>query len=238
MVSKQDRGFSAVRSAPAMRVKTRCAIALEGKAMKLFGWTAAVLLSASTALAEQPEPSHRLLISAHWIERTAGEFEGTLGLGELAAEFDSAPGLAIGLDFIVGRRWSVELKSGAAEADGYIRYRLSHDAEALVPLEDFRLYPVTAVLQFEIPWESVSTFVGVGGVYTFFESDLADFESDVGLVFAAGADYAFSSKWDVSADIKYVPFETASEIESPLGRSESFHVRPLIVSAGIAYRWR
>jgi outer membrane protein W len=204
--------------------------------------TIAIAVAVLTAI---PAAAGELSIigSGHWLEKS-GEDESENVFAGRAVDFDfgSGSGVGVGLLYEFSSRWGVEVKASFARMDVTARSVLP-DAVFLLDLGGVNAVPVTAVLQWRPLEREWNPYIGAGGAQLFL-SDLSaapgssiDFKATTGLVLNGGLDVGLSERWLINVDLKYIPFETASEARSGLGPAERVRFEPLLASAGMRYRF-
>lgn len=112
-------------------------------------------------------------------------------------------------------------------------------------LGDVWILPPTLVLQYHFqPDKKFSPYIGAGINYSIFyaedEADgISDFDVDngFGLAVQAGADYWINDNWGLNFDIKYIDLNVDASISNGTTRASSVDVDPIIVGAGVSYRF-
>ena len=199
------------------------------------------------------EGDFRMIGAASWLERTgeSGNDDSIppVGTAQLETDFDSGAGVGVALAYYITDNLALEARGSVVRSEMSVRIRTSSDAVAVINLGDFELFPLGAVLQYHIPTsDRLRWFVGAGAGYlivgdvdtagTAIGAERIEFESSVGLIVNGGFNYNFGDRWALNADARYAPIETDSEALF-VGRDEveEIHVEPLIVSAGLSYRF-
>lgn len=212
-----------------------------------------VFLAASATLHAEDQGRLTLTGSAQWLQRTAENHESDLpAVGEIRFEtdFDDAAGLGFALNYFFTDRLSVESKASIVRSDLALRVRTGPDSVVLIDLGDFDLYPLTVMLQYHFSTSgSLRPYVAAGPGYLILDNietrqlgpqgvSKIEFDNSIGLVVGGGLNYNFSSRFHLNVDARYIPLESSSEVTF-VGSSnvQEIDVRPLIVSAGLGYRF-
>jgi outer membrane protein W len=169
---------------------------------------------------------------------------------DFQTDFDAEQGWGLAVNVFWSNRISTEFAASVVEPDFHIRAE-----DPTIPFafsQGLEILPISAVLQLHLlPASSFDPYVGVGGAYVLFEDiegsddlgdidiDQIDFDDDIGLVFNAGVNWAFTPNFGLYLDGKYVPLESAARAVFPQGASEpiDIEVNPLMLSAGISFRF-
>ncbi len=161
--------------------------------------------------------------------------------------FDTGGGIGGGLNFYFGGdRVSLEMKVAALESRLHLR-RTGSDFVTVADLGYAQIYPLTATLQWHmLEGTAFRPYIGAGAGYIIlrnikkdtFGLTGVDFGNPVGLVVDGGIELSLSKRWSILADARYTPIESKSHVTFVGVNSEAeIRVRPLIVSAGIGFRF-
>jgi outer membrane protein W len=161
--------------------------------------------------------------------------------------FDTGGGVGGGLNFFFGgERVSLETKVAALESRLHLR-RTGSDFVTVADLGYAQIYPITAILQWHmLEGTAFRPYIGAGAGYIILRNIKKDtfgltgvnFGNPVGLVVDGGVELSFSKRWSILADARYTPIESKSHVTFLGVNSEAeIRVRPLIVSAGIGFRF-
>lgn len=204
-------------------------------------------LAATTAAAQDGDID--VFATAQWVNRIGGERSQDLGANEeFRTDFEAGGGLGIGINYFLAERWSVEFKGAALRTDLSLRGRGS-DYVYVVDLGGANIYPINAVAQYHFRRKgSWQPYVGAGVSYVVVQDldtdvlqplgvERLEFDEQGGLVLVAGSNFWFADRWAVVGDARYVPLETEAETRFGSAVNE-FEVRPLLISAGVRYRFR
>ncbi len=210
--------------------------------MKHFAALAAVLISAAPVLAQH---SVVVFADAEGVHRSSGATFDPNTV-KYVPRFDNGGGLGFGLNFFSGERVSLEAKVAVLQSRLHVR-RSGSDYVTVADLGYAQIYPVTAVLQWHmLEGTALRPYIGAGAGYVILRdiakptSGLGDvkFDNPIGLVVDGGLEISLSKRWSVLGDARYTPIESRS-YATFIGTSSkaTIHVKPLIVSTGIAFRF-
>jgi len=182
--------------------------------------------------------------SGHWIQKSGQDETDDVFTGTAADfDFDAGAGIGVGVLYTFSSRWGVEAKASFAQMDATVRTILS-DAVFTLELGEVKAVPLTVVLQWRPLEREWNPYIGAGGAYMFLagvevpgSSQTVGFDATTGVVLNGGMDVELSKRWLVNLDLKYIPFETASEARSPLGPPGPVRFEPILASAGLRYRF-
>lgn len=213
---------------------------------------AAVLpLFFASSLAAQAD-TWRVIGSVNWLERT-GEAERDdelppVGTARLESDFESGGGAGIGLAYFLTDNIALEARASVIRSDLKVGIRTATDAVAVIDLGGFNLYPLALVAQYHIPTsDRLRFFLGAGAGYLIVSDvetagtpigERIEFEETVELIVNGGFNWSFGDRWALNADARYVPIESeASAVFVGADQVEDINVKPLILSAGLSYRF-
>jgi outer membrane protein W len=160
--------------------------------------------------------------------------------------FDTGGGAGLGIVWFVSGRMAFEVKAAALASQLTVR-TAGADYVLVGDLGYAQIYPLSVLLQWHpIDGGSFRPYLGIGGAYVILRDVEKSsggvtgvaFDDPAGLVVNAGLRIPFSSRWSLNGDVRYVPVETRGRARFEGTRSSAeIHVRPLIVSAGMVYRF-
>ncbi len=161
-------------------------------------------------------------------------------------QFDRGGGLGGGVNVFFTSRVSLELKAAGLASEMRVR-RSGPDFVAIIDVGYVQIYPITALLQWHMTDQgSFRPYLGAGAGYVILRNidknvigaSAVEFEDPIGFVVNGGVQIPFSKRFSVTADARYTPIETESEVRFVGTTSVArIHVRPLIVSFGLAYHF-
>lgn len=195
--------------------------------------------------------SWRVIGSASWLERT-GETERRdeippVGTSRLETDFESGAGAGIAVAYFFNDNIALEARGSLIRPEMHVNIRTAQDTVAVIDLGEVNLFPLAAVLQYHIPTsKELRFFVGAGAGYLIVSDietegsvlgDRIEFEESLELIVNGGFNWHFDERWALNADARYVPIETDAETLFGSGQIEEFNIEPLIISAGLSYRF-
>lgn len=202
-------------------------------------WT---LLLASTVLAQRRV---EVIVDAEGVHRSS-DVEIEPNRVSYVPRFDNGGGAGIGVAWFVSGRVALEFKAAGLASQLTIR-RTGSDFITVGELGYAQIYPISAIVQWHpVDGGSFRPYLGIGAAYVILrniEKSAAgvtgvEFDDPTGLVINAGLRIPFSSRWSLNGDVRYVPVETSGRARfSGTGATAGIHVKPLIVGAGLAYRF-
>jgi outer membrane protein len=142
---------------------------------------------------------------------------------------------------------SIEAKAAALESRLRVRI-VGTDFIATADLGKAQIYPISAVLQWHLSEHgTIRPYLGAGVAHVILHNvnrsvtgsaNGIHFKDPTGLVVDGGLEFNLSKRFGLYGDARYIPVETKSSATF-VGTSSSvqMHVRPLIVSAGLAWRF-
>lgn len=187
-----------------------------------------------------------LLIDAEGARRTGHNESFTPGF-RFEPQFGTGGGAGVGLNFFLSDRVSIEAKAAALESQLRVRI-VGTDFIATANLGHAQIFPISAVLQWHLSEHgTIRPYLGVGVAHVILHdvnrsvspsATGIHFKDPTGLVVDGGLEFNLSKRFGIYGDARYIPVETKSTA-SFTGTSSSvqMNVRPLIVSAGIAWRF-
>ena len=212
--------------------------------MKSLCVAAALLALAASAAAQRRV---EVFFDAEGVRRSGATFSFTPGVTRFEPQFNTGGGVGGGLNFFLSDR--VSLGAKVAGLGTKVRVRIiGSDFIGTADLGWAQLYPISGVLQWHLLERgAVRPYVGAGVVHTILRNVNRQvgagatgirFKDPTGIVVDGGLEFSLGRKWGVLADARYVPMETNSRVSFP-GTSSTLamHVRPLIVSFGLGYRF-
>jgi len=208
------------------------------------------LLSALlTVLAAAPLMAQRridLLIDAEGARRTGHNESFTPGI-RFDPQFGTGGGAGVGLNFFLSDRVSIEAKASALESRLRVRM-VGTDFIATANLGRAQIFPISAVLQWHLSEHgTIRPYLGAGVAHVILRdvnhsvtssATGIHFKDPTGLVVDGGLEFNLSKRFGIYGDARYIPVETKSTANF-VGTTSAvqMNVRPLIVSAGIAWRF-
>jgi outer membrane protein len=163
-------------------------------------------------------------------------------------QFGTGGGVGLGLNFFLTDRVSIEAKAAALESQLKVR-TIGSDFFAVADLGRAQIYPITALLQWHLSQHgTIRPYLGAGVAHVILRNinhsvgstgaSGIHFKDPTGLVVDGGLEVRLSKRWSILGDARYIPVETKSEAAF-IGTSSSvkMNVRPLIVSAGLSWRF-
>lgn len=211
----------------------------------MYKLTIAILI----VLAAAPLMAQRridLLIDAEGARRTGHNESFTPGF-RFEPQFGTGGGAGVGLNFFLSDRVSIEAKAAALESQLRVRI-VGTDFIATANLGHAQIFPISAVLQWHLSEHgTIRPYLGAGVAHVILHdvnrsvspsATGIHFKDPTGLVVDGGLEFNLSKRFGIYGDARYIPVETKSTA-SFTGTSSSvqMNVRPLIVSAGIAWRF-
>ena len=186
------------------------------------------------------------LIDAEGARRTGHNESFTPGF-RFEPQFGTGGGAGVGLNFFLSDRVSIEAKAAALESQLRVRI-VGSDFIATANLGHAQIFPISAVLQWHLSEHgTIRPYLGAGVAHVILHdvnrsvsgsATGIHFKDPTGLVVDGGLEFNLSKRFGIYGDARYIPVETKSTA-SFVGTSSSvqMNVRPLIVSAGIAWRF-
>jgi len=217
---------------------------LIGHNMKTLPVMATLLFLAASAAAQQRVD---VFFDVEGVRRTGSAVGFTPGVTRFEPQFNTGGGVGGGLNFFFGDRLSLEAKVAGLGTKGRVRI-IGSDFIGTADLGWTQLYPISGVLQWHLAENGVfRPYVGAGVVHTILRNVNKQvgagatgirFKDPTGLVIDGGLEFNFGHRWSLLGDARYVPMETNSRATFPGTTSAlTMHVRPLIVSFGMAHRF-
>jgi len=162
-------------------------------------------------------------------------------------QFGTGGGAGAGLNFFLSDRVSIEAKAAVLESRLRVRV-VGTDFIATADLGKAKIYPISAILQWHLSEHgTIRPYIGAGVAHVILQnvnrsvSSTATgihFKDPTGLVVDGGLEFNLSKRFGIYGDARYIPVETQSSATF-VGTTSSveMNVRPLIVSAGLAWRF-
>jgi len=206
----------------------------------------AALLAVSAAMPLFAQQRIDFLIDAEGARRTGHNTGFTPGI-RFDPQFGTGGGAGAGLDFFLTDRVSIEAKVAALESHLHVR-TVGSDFIAVADLGRAKIYPISALLQWHLSQHGmVRPYLGAGIAHVILHNVNRSFggsatgihfKDPTGLVVDGGLEFKMAKRWGIYGDARYIPIETKSTATF-VGTSSAvkMNVRPLIVSAGLAWRF-
>ncbi len=212
--------------------------------MKLSLIVAALVFFAATAIAQQRVD---IFFDVEGVRRTGNTTDFTPGVTRFEPQFKTGGGVGGGLNFFFSDRVSLEAKVAGLASKTRVRI-IGSDFVGTADLGWAQLYPISAVIQWHLLERgAIRPYIGAGVVYTILRNVNKQvglgamgirFKDPTGVVVDGGLEFSLGKKWSILGDARYVPMETTSRVTFPGTTSRlDMHVRPLIVSFGLGYRF-
>jgi len=187
-----------------------------------------------------------LLIDAEGARRTGHNEAFTPGF-RFDPQFGTGGGAGVGLNFFLSDRVSIETKAAALESQLRVRI-VGTDFIATANLGHAQIFPISAVLQWHLSEHgTIRPYLGAGVAHVILHdvnrsvgpsASGIHFKDPTGLVVDGGLEFNLSKRFGIYGDARYIPVETKSTASfTGTTSSVQMNVRPLIVSAGIAWRF-
>jgi outer membrane protein W len=186
------------------------------------------------------------LIDAEGARRTGHNESFTPGV-RFDPQFGTGGGAGVGLNFFLSDRVSIEAKAAALESRLRVRI-VGSDFIAIANLGRAQIFPISAVLQWHLAEHgTIRPYLGAGVAHVILHNVNRSvsgsatgihFKDPTGVVVDGGLEFNLSKRFGIYGDARYIPVETKSTA-SFVGTSSAvqMNVRPMIVSAGIAWRF-
>lgn len=186
------------------------------------------------------------LIDAEGARRTGHNVSFTPGI-RFDPQFGTGGGVGAGLNFFLSDRVSIEAKAAVLESRLRVRI-VGTDFIATADLGRAKIYPISAVLQWHLAEHgTIRPYIGAGVTHVILHNVNRSvsgsatgihFKDPTGFVVDGGLEFNLSKRFGIYGDARYIPVETKSSATF-VGTSSSvkMNVRPLIVSAGLAWRF-
>jgi len=187
-----------------------------------------------------------LLIDAEGARRTGHNEAFTPGF-RFEPQFGTGGGAGVGLNFFLSDRVSIETKAAALESQLRVRI-VGTDFIATANLGHAQIFPISAVLQWHLSEHgTIRPYLGAGVAHVILHdvnrsvgpsATGIHFKDPTGFVVDGGLEFNLSKRFGIYGDARYIPVETKSTASfTGTTSSVKMNVRPLIVSAGIAWRF-
>ena len=187
-----------------------------------------------------------LLIDAEGARRTGHNEAFTPGF-RFDPQFGTGGGAGVGLNFFLSDRVSIETKAAALESQLRVRI-VGTDFIATANLGHAQIFPISAVLQWHLSEHgTIRPYLGAGVAHVILHdvnrsvgpsASGIHFKDPTGFVVDGGLEFNLSKRFGIYGDARYIPVETKSTASfTGTTSSVQMNVRPLIVSAGIAWRF-
>jgi outer membrane protein len=186
------------------------------------------------------------LLDAEGARRTGHNMAFTPGT-RFDPRFGTGGGAGVGLNFFLTDRLSVETKASALESRLMVR-TVGGDFFAVADLGRAQIYPISAILQWHTSEHgTIRPYLGAGIAHIILhnvnrsvgsEANGIRFKDPTGFVIDGGLECHMAKRWGIVGDARYIPVETKSTATF-VGTSSAvqMHVRPLILSAGLLWRF-
>jgi outer membrane protein len=186
------------------------------------------------------------LVDAEGARRTGHNIAFTPGT-QFDPRFGTGGGIGVGLNFFLTDRVSVETKAAALESRLMV-HTVGSDFVTVADLGRAQIYPLSAILQWHMSEHgTIRPYVGAGIAHVILhnvnrsvgsEASGIRFKDPTGFVVDGGLECNMAKRWGLFGDARYVPVETKSTATF-VGTTSAvqMHVRPLILSAGLVWRF-
>jgi outer membrane protein len=162
-------------------------------------------------------------------------------------QFGTGGGIGLGLNFFLTDRVSIETKAAALESRLHVR-TIGSDFIAVADLGRAQIYPISAILQWHLSQHgTVRPYLGAGVAHVILHNinrsvgsgaNGIRFKDPTGFVVDGGLEFKMAKRWGLYGDARYIPVETKSTATfTGTSSSVKMHVRPMILSAGLAWRF-
>ena len=212
--------------------------------MKNSAWGILLLLTATPLLAQ-----HRvdIFVDAEGVRRNAQNTDFTPGI-RFDPSFDSGGGVGGGINYFLTDRVSLEAKVSGLASKMRVRV-IGSDFVAVADLGYAQIYPISAILQWHLLERgAIRPYIGAGVSHVILRNISkrvassgatgVKFQDPTGFVVDGGLEFNLGSRWSVVGDARYIPIESNSRATfTGTTAALKMHVRPLIVSAGVAYHF-
>jgi outer membrane protein len=203
----------------------------------------------ATIIAAPLLAQHRvdLLVDVEGARRTGHNEDLSQGV-HFDPQFGTGGGIGFGLNFFLSDRVSIETKAAVLQSQLRVR-SIGSDFFAVANLGHAQIYPLSAILQWHLAEHgTVRPYLGAGVSHVILHNinhsvgttgaSGIDFKDPTGLVVDGGLEIQISKRWSVVGDARYIPIETKSSATF-IGTPDSvkMNVRPMIVSAGVSWRF-
>lgn len=206
------------------------------------------LLLAAVPLLAQNHPRIDLFFDIEGVHPTGADTGFSPGSIRFEPTFKTGGGLGGGANVFFSDHVSLEAKIAALEAQMHVRI-VGQDSVQIINVGSTRMYPLSATLQWHTTGGAFRPYFGAGVVHTILNNvdkqipnttvAAIRFRDPTGLVIDGGLDLSIGRKWYLFGDARYVPLETRSRaIFVGTSSFTELHVRPLLVSTGLGYRYR
>lgn len=204
--------------------------------------TIAFLLATALPLAAQRRVD--LIFDVEGVRRTGTTDHFEPNTVQFRPEFHTGGGIGGGVNWFFSDRVSLELKVAAMESRLMVK-AFGSDSVATINLGEAQIYPITAIVQWHMTEHgAIRPYLGAGAAHIVLRNindktgliGGVEFDDPTGLVVDGGLEWRLSPRWSLTGDARYVPIETNSNATF-IGPNTSvrMHVKPLIVSFGVAY---
>jgi outer membrane protein W len=204
------------------------------------------LLAAATPLFAQRRVD--LIFDVEGVRRTGSTAPFVPNTIQYLPAFGTGGGIGGGVDWFFSNRTSLELKVSALESRLRVRVTGS-DFIANADLGNAQIYPVSLLLKWRMnEHAALRPWIGAGVAHIVLRNinnrTFGDvkFQDPTGAVIDGGLELRLSKRLSLVGDARYVPIETSSTArfgvtQNAPGTSVDMHVKPLIVSFGVAYHY-
>lgn len=169
------------------------------------------------------------------------------GSPAIIPEFRNGGGVGGGVNWFFTDRVSLETKVAGLVGGTRVRV-IAGDFVGVAELGNTQIYPISAILQWHLlEHGTIRPYIGAGVTYTVLRNISEaigasgatgiKFKDPVGLTVDGGLELHLSKRWSIYGDARYVPVESTATANFPGTATRiELDVKPLIVSAGIAWR--
>jgi outer membrane protein len=212
--------------------------------VKNVAWAVLFLLTPIPLLAQ-----HRVdfFVDAEGVRRNAQNSDFTPGI-RFEPSFDTGGGVGGGINYFFTDRVSLEAKVSGLASKMRVRV-IGSDFVAVADLGYAQFYPISATLQWHLLERgAIRPYIGAGVSHVILRNISKgvgnsgatgiSFKDPTGFVVDGGLEFNLGSRFSLFGDARYIPIETDSRATfTGTSAALKMHVRPLIVSAGLAYHF-
>jgi outer membrane protein len=188
-----------------------------------------------------------LFVDAEGVRSNAQTTDFTPGI-RFEPAFDTGGGVGGGINYFITDRVSLEAKVSGLASKMRVRI-IGSDFVAVADLGYAQFYPISATLQWHLLERgAIRPYIGAGVSHVILHNISKSvgstgatgikFKDPTGFVVDGGLELNLGRRWGLFGDARYIPIESnARAAFTGTSAALKMHVRPLIVSAGLAYHF-